>query len=307
MVGRMNIVKKFVLLVLASSIYGLAITAQEDKLGTPIMIFDLNGVFFRTHTRTVLYQIGLKSFVRYFIRHRSINLKERFFSILNKIADTDGNQYDLKDPDGKILPELMACWLRGSRSNTNILNQIYTAIAAHPEWFMSSIEQQVIKKMAGAIFTPEQFVKSRKFISDLTPLVSALKKRGITLYILSNWDKESFELLQNKYSTFFAQFDRCFISGNIGYVKPEPELFQYIKSLHDSNFRLCLLDDQIENIIAAQRVGIDTILVKPDTSLFSSRIQKKEVFQHCLIFLKKCRGLFYQPDDNNNKPQANHV
>lgn len=91
-------------------------------------------------------------------------------------------------------------------------------------------------------------------------LVDRVKKAGHKLYILSNFPREWFDPIEQRYD-FFKQFDGGVISYRVGYVKPEPEVYntlltKYNLVAHESLF----IDDLEQNIVAGQACGIDGII-----------------------------------------------
>jgi len=121
-------------------------------------------------------------------------------------------------------------------------------------------------------------------LPDLIPFIKALKKQGVPLYVLSNWDPESFALLKEKYSDLFELFDGCIISGNVGCIKPQPEIFSYLKK-NIPTCSICFLDDQQENLDAAQAVGIYTIHVTRKKGYLSSGIDTSAVVKQGFTIL----------------------
>lgn len=288
----------FLLLIAQSLLGGLANQAPSAK---PVFVFDLNGVLFTTKTATVFRQIGIRDILSYLARHRSTKMiKSRFYQTLNRITNTQGNSAGLTDPDGMVMPEIMVDWLRGSRSNQAILDRILTAIKMNPEWFTHTNEQRIMAAVSSSIFDPKKFVASRKLLPNLIPFITALKKNGAQLYILSNWDKESFMLLKEQYKDLFDLFDDCIISGEIGYVKPEPQIFNHITNKIPANCT-CFLDDQEENIDAGEKAGFYTILVKPESSRFNTTINTKAITQKGIDFFKRIQSIHHDPLKHENK------
>ncbi len=143
--------------------------------------------------------------------------------------------------------------------------------------------------MTRAIFDPEQFVASRKFLVDLVPLIIHLKKEyGAKLYVLSNWDKESFALLKHRFPHLFSWFDGSIISGDVGHVKPQSEIYPHIHNLHKDATHICFLDDQIENLNACKHFGWHTIHVTKTPSYFgfTSKIDSDTITKRVLTFLE---------------------
>lgn len=256
---------------------------QKAKLA---FVFDLNGVLFDTSKATLFRQLGIQDVLWYLARYRSAQLlKTRFFKTLHQIAQQEGNPHGLKDSDGSHLPLFMAQWLTGAQDNEQLRSHIVAQIEQHPEWFMSATEQRLIKRMTNAIFDPQQFVASRKLLPDLIPLITALKKRGITLYVLSNWDKESFALLQKKYNELFSLFDGAIISGEVGHAKPHENIYAHLKNQIPDHL-ICFLDDQPENIQAGKEAGLHTILVRQTNGYLRSQIDIATIIAQSRQFIK---------------------
>ena len=90
-------------------------------------------------------------------------------------------------------------------------------------------------------------------------LLKQLKQAGYPLYGLSNWSAETFPFAREKYD-FFDLFDDFVISGAVGHVKPDPEIFQIILEKIGRPAHECLfIDDALININQAQKMGFETI------------------------------------------------
>jgi len=86
-------------------------------------------------------------------------------------------------------------------------------------------------------------------------ILKQLKKAGYPLYGLSNWSAETFPFAREKYD-FFDLFDDFVISGDVGHVKPDPEIFQIMLEKIGRPARECLfIDDALTNINQAQKMG----------------------------------------------------
>ncbi|MBD5135366.1 MAG: HAD-IA family hydrolase [Lachnospiraceae bacterium] len=103
--------------------------------------------------------------------------------------------------------------------------------------------------------------------------------------LLSNdvkeWSKYLFELYGlQKY------FKECIVSGKIHMRKPENRIFAYsIKYMHCNPQECIFVDNNVQNLNAAQNVGIDTILFNRDNETYSGNIVNN--FQELDCFLKK--------------------
>jgi haloacid dehalogenase superfamily, subfamily IA, variant 3 with third motif having DD or ED/haloacid dehalogenase superfamily, subfamily IA, variant 1 with third motif having Dx(3-4)D or Dx(3-4)E len=244
----------------------------EAPTHTTYLFFDSGGVLFESSKNNVIWQLGPQTLFNYWRHNKNKELgglKKRYYETLDAITNTTGNPYDIRDDEGIILPQLMADWLRGTRSNKEILDLATQAIASNPAWFTNKSEQKVIANMVNMIFTPAIFAKTRTIISETVELLKSCKERGFKIYMLSNWDKESIEYMKAQYKDVFALFDGVIISSEIGAAKPEPAIFNYVTKQFPAAQSI-LIDDQLENIKAAQKAGMYAIQVIKQTKMIGS-------------------------------------
>ncbi len=99
-------------------------------------------------------------------------------------------------------------------------------------------------------------------VSGSVKLLSKIKKAGYHVLALSNWNDIKFnESLQ--IFPFFHWFDGRLISGEVGLAKPDIAIYHRLISDYDLDAAKTLfIDDKIENIMAAQTIGFQTILFK---------------------------------------------
>jgi 2-haloacid dehalogenase len=91
-------------------------------------------------------------------------------------------------------------------------------------------------------------------------LLRQLRSKGIPVFALSNFGIQTFEVGEALYP-FLREFDRRYISGHMGVIKPEPEIYQMVEQ--DCGIaprHLLFTDDRIDNIAAAQARGWQTHL-----------------------------------------------
>ena len=90
-------------------------------------------------------------------------------------------------------------------------------------------------------------------------ILKRLKKAGYGLYGLSNWSAETFPYARQKYD-FFHLFDDIVISGEVGSIKPEPEIFEILLQKAGRPAHECLfIDDALANVEQARRMGFITV------------------------------------------------
>ena len=116
--------------------------------------------------------------------------------------------------------------------------------------------------------------------NDTIEIMKELKAKGYSLYGLSNWSAETFPYAQEKFD-FFHLFDNMVISGEVGYVKPEPEIFQLMLDKIGKPAEECLfIDNSLPNINQANKMGFMTIH-------YQSSSQLKSDLEHLRLFNTK--------------------
>jgi 2-haloacid dehalogenase len=96
-------------------------------------------------------------------------------------------------------------------------------------------------------------------IHGTVEVVRALHQRGIPLYGLSNFSRETFALTRRRFD-FFAAFQGIIISGEVRLIKPDPAI--YLRLLHDYQLDAgdCLfIDDLPLNLQTAEHLGLRTL------------------------------------------------
>ena len=96
-------------------------------------------------------------------------------------------------------------------------------------------------------------------IAGTVSIMKELKGAGYALYGLSNWSAETFPYARRKHG-FFDLLDDMVISGEVGHVKPDREIFQILLDKIGWSARECLfIDDSLPNIRQADKMGFATI------------------------------------------------
>jgi 2-haloacid dehalogenase len=121
---------------------------------------------------------------------------------------------------------------------------IYDWAAQHPEW---GAEIRLWYDRWIELASPR--------IEGSIALQRALRAKGVPVFALTNFGRASFEEALPKLD-FLADFDRRYVSGVMGVIKPDPLIYQMVEN--DCGIapdRLLFTDDKAENITAAARRG----------------------------------------------------
>ena len=88
-------------------------------------------------------------------------------------------------------------------------------------------------------------------------LMRAVRAKGVPVWALSNFGIETLELADAEYP-FLTEFDRRIVSGELGAVKPDPEIYEAVEAQGVEPQRLLFTDDVVANVDAAVERGWQT-------------------------------------------------
>ena len=104
-------------------------------------------------------------------------------------------------------------------------------------------------------------------LTDTVNIMKGLKAAGYSIYGFSNWSLETFPYAREKFD-FFDLFDDMVLSGMVGFVKPEPEIYRIMLEKIGRPAMECLfIDDSLPNIRQANTMGFATIHFISSTQL----------------------------------------
>lgn len=251
-----------------SSLHAVPVTHSAHKA----VIFDLGNVLFTTSSQaktSVFLPTILKNptLLYYLIGFQA---KEEFFKILHKVpAKTKEPMYI----EGKLMPQIMVDW------QTAALNCHTIKLAVQHQIDQETQYPQAIKNLFYAIaqlmFDPQTLASSQIPIEPMVKVAKKLKRAGYKLYALSNWDPESFKVLQKNNPAIFKMFDGILISGDEKIGKPNLEFYSRLLKKHDLTSTQCIfIDDEPENVKAAEQLGITSIVCDQTTSAVKGLIKQ---------------------------------
>ena len=92
--------------------------------------------------------------------------------------------------------------------------------------------------------------------------LEGLKKAGYKIYILSNFSRKGIEEAAKELD-YMSKADGAVISYEVKMIKPDPGIYEYLLKKYDINpEKAVFIDDNKDNIEAAQKLGIRGILFK---------------------------------------------
>ncbi|MGR3323485.1 MAG: HAD family hydrolase [Pseudooceanicola sp.] len=96
---------------------------------------------------------------------------------------------------------------------------------------------------------------ARPEIPHSVRLQRALRAKGVPVYALTNFGIGSFDLARTVYP-FLDEFDRRYVSGHMGVIKPDPQIYEMVEAdCGVAPGALLFADDRADNIRAAEARG----------------------------------------------------
>lgn len=102
--------------------------------------------------------------------------------------------------------------------------------------------------------------------------IKGIKEKGFGIYLCSNAPSFFTDLIE--FYPILKIFDGIVFSGDIGFSKPNPEIYEYLLDTYELIAEECLfIDDLSSNIHGAYRVGIDGYQYNGNFQLFQDYLK----------------------------------
>ena len=140
---------------------------------------------------------------------------------------------------------------------------IYKVADRHPEW------EADIRR-----WHDDWIEMASPAIPHSVALLGELRSKGIPCFCLSNFGVGSFAFAETQYE-FLTEFDRRFISGQLGVIKPEPRIYEIVEEESGVDpAHILFIDDKAENIAAAKARGWKTHLFEGPKGLAARLVEE---------------------------------
>jgi putative hydrolase of the HAD superfamily len=159
-------------------------------------------------------------------------------------------------------------------SEDEIIQKVLTHLELSRSFDMGKVTPEKFYTLAAQIFKAEidknTFFSIYNNIFSLNmPNVDLLKsfQSEYKLVMCSNTDVERFGFVKKRFSEVLF-FNKYVVSYEVGFMKPHPRIFEV--ALEEAGTRpeeSVFIDDLEENTAAAEKLGLFTVLLNPDTNL----------------------------------------
>lgn len=230
------------------------------------IIWDLGGVLLKPDKFRFAWNIGFSNFFMCAIQGYDVtNVKEQVFEFLYLFDKEDKNKQILYEANGEKLPDVFVDWMTGYLTGKQLVKILHNAAEdLYKTKYFGYSEKELIKSSVAAMFDHDYFSISMKPIKAGWNIVKECSKKN-SLYILSNWDKLSFDEIYNTNFKLFKYFEpnKIYVSGAHGLVKPDNKFYQKLLNDHKLDPKECIfIDDQKENVDSAKNLGMNGIWLK---------------------------------------------
>lgn len=250
---------------------------SQEFSPTKNIIFDLNEVLFTTSIQTYIKKVpaffGFE-FSRLFQgRLPNFKIKPFFEDAIRDIPGEFSNHVAYHE--GKPLLPVMNDWQKGK--------DVFKIVTDHIDAKdIPKSDKVFLKAIASTFFVPEQFAASKKPIAHVVQMLIDLKDAGYKLYVLSNWDAQSFPIFCKMNSEIMNLFDGMMISGDEMMVKPDQNFFRLCLNRFNLKAEECLfIDDQEINVNAAIELGMKAFTFDPsDKKSILAKMQEYQIVEN---------------------------
>lgn len=252
------------------------------NLNSKIIIWDLGDTLIKNSKMEIAWQIGIGKFIKtMFCGTSPSQIQNIIFDVLDTLENQTPPVICKATHDKKYMPAIMCNWLSGIEKSQDIIYKAKKQIHKlyQNNFFKSDCEKDVIERSICAMFNPDVLAKSVRPISGARKILKDCKKSKNQMFVLSNWDPESFDQVYhdkkcNKIFKYFAP-ENIIISGNTGLIKPNVDIFLLFLQEYNVNPQDCIfIDDQKLNRLAAKKVGMKTIKATGDFNKIRKKLKK---------------------------------
>lgn len=230
------------------------------------LFFDLRHILLHSSGTTAAKAVGVSNMFWYTVKHKHtpnhLEIQARLFEFMD---------YCTKQPRGAALfnnepmPAIMCQWICGALTTQQFLDTLLSYQTEIKEFFVSQEEKNLVLGTL-ELLKPDVICKIQRPITKMvTFFQECCKQFPDQIYILSNWDRESVNLIRREFSQIFDSLPahHSIFSGETGKIKPHADSFNEITQRMNLDPKKCvLIDDSPENVRAAKALGWRTILHK---------------------------------------------
>lgn len=171
-------------------------------------------------------------------------------------------------------------FLKGKYKDKKLIQELYKLIFKSDEWIMldrgTITEEDAVDNFCKR--SPQNQVYIKEVIRDwhamhipiegTVEILKMLKKSGYRIYLLSNYHKKAFKIVQDRFE-FLKRVDGKIISSEVKLLKSEEEIYKLLlKTYNLKPEETIFIDDTLVNIEMARELDIKGICFKNSGTLY---------------------------------------
>ncbi|MDR3646076.1 MAG: hypothetical protein P4L22_00885 [Candidatus Babeliales bacterium] len=214
------------------------------------IVFDLGGVILNTTSLaampSIVYNLGMYNIFNYSIHNPFNHPEERIFAFEDLV-------YNKKDAE--------SLWLKGQITSEEFYAKLIAASndPKYSSFFRNESERNFLRA-SFKFLLPQKLCNVINITFKSYTVIKQCLLEGHEIFVLSNWDPESFPLVRKKCSRIFDLFppDNIYISGDLNHCKPYKNIYKcLIKNNNPKDYYF--IDDTEKNLEVPMEIGMNTI------------------------------------------------
>ncbi len=270
--------KRIYILFICLSTPLMSMEVREKEPEVKALLLDLGGVFFFKSEKSYMRQLGIegvKNAVGYLLLdwRAPWKLRQLIFDVLDEADVEKDEEFKVAHDDHRPIPYLLSAYQAGRFSLKEAKDTTLRSFEQLKEdgRYCSEREAYLVQRGIELMFSPRIYAEEiiTKDVAALTILKALRDAQNVLgeprfrLVAISNWDKDSFEYMRERFAEELGWFDELVISGTSDShsVKPNKELYdESVEKAGVSREECLFVDDQHVNTVASQAFGIQSLL-----------------------------------------------
>ncbi|MEO5971731.1 MAG: HAD-IA family hydrolase [Bdellovibrionia bacterium] len=212
------------------------------------VIFDVNGVLLTRNRIRSITCLGKRAIAGALLRGERFWSKKNILERLSKVScKYDGTPLI---HDGLPMPGVMVDWLMGESSSDEILERCRRELKP----------REILPEILNLMFSPILLTYVHDSNPDAIALLKVLRKKKLSIFVLSNMDMKTAELMKLKFPSIFDPMQGIMWSAEVHYVKPNPNIYKkFLSEFALIPEKTLFIDDEPLNREAAKLFGIEVL------------------------------------------------
>ncbi len=240
----------------------------RSKTGV-VLAFELNDILLTIDTKKMIQQIGFSRAMSY-ARSKKIGLSDVgaelsqiVYVTLHKVSENSvSKQNQVSAQASNQTPDCIRDWQAGRQSGSELKKIVLQKIEEHPEWFVNTLEQEIVSLLISNMLTPELFVSTLKIVPSGLDALVRYKNKNHTIIAFFNSDSDTFALLKETFPELFSLFDKIIVSCDTHQIKPDKKAYNFfLDRKKEYGETIILVEAEKNQYKAALSYGLESVLI----------------------------------------------